>query len=563
MKYWPGFLLLLASWLQPLHLLPWVSWHSEVLAFAAISWFFAVELMEQKKQRCHFFVWPTAAFLPLVMVLLVWIQFGLGLIHFFGDALVICFYLAMCSVAIAVGGAWGARSLSEGINPNTQSLVYQLAIALSACAVLSVFLALAQAFDVWNLVDWIVRLPGFRRPGANVGQPNHFATLQLMGVASVGLLFESRRVGYALANVLLALLVLGLAMSESRTGLLSAVVLTAWWVFKRRVVPFRFTAAPIIAGWIGLLFLLWAWPKFITHCYFVSGGASLDTSAGSRLLVWAQLLEAAMQHPWLGWGFREISKAHNAILDHYQHSEPFTYAHNLVLDLVVGLGFPIAVALLGFLANWFWHRLRSTTSLVPWYCIALVVPVVVHSMLEYPFSYAYFLIPVMLVVGVLEAHLAPSRIYRWRLSFTAMSALLLLLFLAWSVTEYVRIEEDFRVARFDALHIGKTPIEYERPTTYLLTQLDTMVTATRIVPSSGMNISEIELLRSAAMRFPWTAIQNRYALALALNGNREEAVRQLKVMRAMHGEKTYAGIRANWEALAESKYPELGKLKFP
>ncbi|MFZ3128022.1 MAG: Wzy polymerase domain-containing protein, partial [Rhodoferax sp.] len=205
----------------------------------------------------------------------------------------------------------------------------------------------------------------------------------------------------------------------------------------------------------------------------------------------------------------------------------------------------------------------STSSLLPWYCIALVAPVAVHSMLEYPFSYAYFLIPVMLAVGVLEAHLAPNQTHRWRLSFTAIGAMLLSLILVWSVTEYVTIEEDFRVARFDALHIGKIPIGYERPTTYLLTQLDTMLTATRMVPSDEMNTSEIELLRNAAMRFPWTAIQNRYALSLALNGNPEEAIRQLKVMRAMHGEKTYVGIRASWEALAESKYPQLGNLHLP
>lgn len=563
MKYLPGFLLLLASWLQPLHLLPWVSWHSEVLAFAAIGWFFAVELVERKNQRHYYFLWPVAALLPLAMALLVGVQFAFGLIPYFGDALVISLYFVICSMAIAVGRAWGVQALSEETNANAQPLIYQLAVALSVCAVLSVFLALAQAFDVWNAADWIVRLPGFRRPGANVGQPNHFATMLLIGVVSVGFLFESKRVGSALANVLLALLLLGLAMSESRTGLLSAAVLTAWWGVKRRTMHFRFTRGPVIAGWAGLLFLLWAWPKFITHYYFGNDGASLDTSAGSRLVVWPQLLEAAMQRPWFGWGLREISAAQNAVLDHYQRSEPFTYAHNLVLDLAVGVGFPSTVALLGLLAYWLWYRLKSASSAVPWYCIASVIPLAVHSMLEYPFSYAYFLVPAMLAVGVLEACLAPHRIYRWRLSFTVWGALLLLLILAWSAAEYVAIEEDFRAARFDALRIGKTPIEYERPSIYLLTQLDAMVVATRMVPSPAMTASEIELLRRAAMRFPWTAIQNRYALSLALNGNSDEAIRLLKVMRAMHGEKTYAGIRASWEALAESKYPELSKLKLP
>jgi hypothetical protein len=50
---------------------------------------------------------------------------------------------------------------------------------------------------------------------------------------------------------------------------------------------------------------------------------------------------------------------------------------------------------------------------------------------------------------------------------------------------------------------------------------------------------------------------------LALNGNPDEAVRQLKVMRAMHGEKTYQGIKSNWQELASSKYPQLSDIAFP
>ncbi len=48
-------------------------------------------------------------------------------------------------------------------------------------------------------------------------------------------------------------------------------------------------------------------------------------------------------------------------------------------------------------------------SLSPRYCLALTLPVAVHSMLEVPFAYAYFLVPVMFAVGALEGALCPSR----------------------------------------------------------------------------------------------------------------------------------------------------------
>jgi hypothetical protein len=42
-----------------------------------------------------------------------------------------------------------------------------------------------------------------------------------------------------------------------------------------------------------------------------------------------------------------------------------------------------------------------------------------------------------------------------------------------------------------------------------------------------------------------------------LNGQPEEARRQIKVMRAMHGEKAHKRLMASWKVLAKSTYPEL------
>ena len=40
-------------------------------------------------------------------------------------------------------------------------------------------------------------------------------------------------------------------------------------------------------------------------------------------------------------------------------------------------------------------------------------------------------------------------------------------------------------------------------------------------------------------------------------------MRQLRVMRALYGEKMYQEIKANWSALAKDKYPQLRELKLP
>jgi O-antigen ligase len=563
MKYLPGFILLLASWLQPLHILPWVSWHSEVLAFAALAWFFSVELFIRIKSRQAFVVVPRVAMAPLALGLAVMIQFGAGQIQFFGDALILSVYLACCAMVIGVGRAWGEHDALAQTTSDSQPLLGQLAVIVLIGAAASVLIALVQVFNVWGEADWISRIDGFRRPNSNIGQPNNFATLLLMGIASLAFLLEAKRLSTTLAVILLVLLTLGIAMSESRTGLLSAMVLTAWWFHKRQIFKRKGAVALVATGWVSLLFLVWAWPLFITFSQHGEGLAQINVSAGGRLVAWPQLLEAVMQRPWFGWGLREVSEAHNAVLSHYASGEPFTYAHNIVLDLAIGLGLPMTALILGLFAYWAWRRLKAVDASATWYCIALAIPLAVHSMLEFPFSYVYFLVPVLLAVGVLEAATAPRSIVRLRTSFTTLGAASLFLLMIWSAVEYVAIEEDFRVARFEALRVGQTPSDYNRPKVHLLTQLDVMLAASRMVPLPEMSPTDIELLRSAAMRFPWTAIQNRYALSLALNGNPDEAIRQLRVMRAMHGEKHYQALKANWELLASDKYPQLGQLKLP
>jgi hypothetical protein len=227
------------------------------------------------------------------------------------------------------------------------------------------------------------------------------------------------------------------------------------------------------------------------------------------------------------------------------------------------MGVPLTALLVLVTGAWLWRRGQSANQLLSWYCLAVVLPVAVHSMLEFPFAYAYFLVPVMFVLGVLERTAASKP----ALSVGARPAVLLLFIASfigvWSVVEYVSIEEDFRVARFEALRVGQTPSDYQRPTVVLLTQLSALLDGSRILPRPGMKADELALAKNVALRYPWTATQNRYALSLALNGDPEEAIRQLRVMRTLHGEGTYEEIKANWDNLARNKYPQLRELKLP
>lgn len=548
-------ILLVLALLQPLHFLPWISWHNEVLAFAAVLLLAWQGVIRAGKNDFSGSVAFPATVIPLVgLLVLIWIQLAIGRITFFGDALVLTIYIIGCVLSLALGLA---------VSGNQRSYTLP-AWTLLVSAFLSVVLALVQTFDVWDSFPWINRMAQLRRPGGNLGQPNQLATLLLMGLASLVFLFETKKLG-RLASVLLALsLLVGLAITESRTGILSFFVLAIWWFAKRKTINFKLSPWLVMLAGTGFLFLFWRWPVLMDEI-LQSGdiGAKVNTGLGGRWLVWPQLFEAIWQRPWFGWGFGQVSTAHNAVVDGYASSEPFTYAHNILLDFVLGVGIPVAV-LFGVMSMvWLWRRLKSARTLVPWYCLAIVLPVAMHSLLEFPFAYAYFLLPVMFSLGALEglAGIKPAI----RLGVKPVAAILLgtTVIMAWTVVEYVSIEEDFRIVRFEALKLGSTPSDYERPTVVLLTQLDALLKGGRIVPKPGMSADEVALARTVALRYPWPATQSRYALSLALNGNPNEAIRQLRVMRALHGEKTYAQVRDGWKIAAAEKYPQLKDLTLP
>jgi O-antigen ligase len=553
--------LLIFGWLCSLHFMPWVSWHSEALAFLSV-WLLALSFMPSPWQarRTAPLPIPGAALLFLGLGVVVFIQAAVGLITFWGDALVLEFYLALCVAALTLGFSWGRTAQAhpqQSAQHRLPDLLQAMAWTLVAGAVASSVVALVQVFDVWENFGWIVRTEYVRRPGANLGQPNQLATLLLMGLASLLYLRERNKLSVVPALLGFILLAIGLAATESRTGVLSSLLLCGWWFVGRSRAGLRLSPWAVVAGVAGFLALFLTWPLLMSSSDNFAPGAEVDARAGMRLVVWPQLLDALSMRPWLGWGLREISKAHNAVASNYSLSEPYTYSHNIGLDLALGLGLPLAGFLIVVVTMWLWRRVRSVRSL------AAVLPVAVHSMLEFPFAYAYFLAPTLFLVGVLEAMSGVRpvlRLARWPM---AAGLLLVTIAGAWSVVEYLMIEEDFRVARFEALHIGQTPTDYERPKIHLLTQLDALLHGARIVPHPGMTADELELARKVALRFPWPATQNRYALSLALNGNPAEALRQMKVLRALHGEATYLQIKANWETLGNSKYHQLTQIALP
>ena len=562
-----GAVALVLSWLTTEHFLPWVSWHAETLVFLVVfvlAWTATVACWRSApshRVRVPLLALPFGIFGVVALV-----QILTGVMTFWGDVVVVWFYAALCITCLILGFNTGPAPEAElgGKRATSWSPVEWLALAFVVGSIASVVIAFAQVFDLWEYSAWIVRTPDLRRPGGNLAQPNQLATLLVMGIASVAFLHLSGRLAASASVVVVLFVCAGLAATESRSGVLGLITLALWWQLKRRAVASALSRWVAPAVGLGFLAMFIAWPHLLDWMQLLEGRAESRFSQGDlRLAMWTQLLEAAWQRPWWGWGILEVAKAHNSVAHAHAINNPFSYSHNLVIDWAVWMGLPIALALTSVTAVWLWRRLRAVNQLTPWYCLAVAAPLATHSMLEFPFAYAYFLAPVLFLLGVLEASLGVKPVLDVGLKPMLAALLVLSAAMLWSVAEYFAIEEDFRIVRFEQLRIGHTASDHHRPDVIVLTQLGALLSGSRVELRPNMPPEDMEQLKQLALRYPWVATQYRYAMALALNGQQQEAIRQFQVIRWQRDEKLYQKIRKEISELARGRYPQLRTLNLP
>ncbi|RZL68400.1 MAG: hypothetical protein EOP77_01440 [Variovorax sp.] len=559
-----GMLSLGLAWLVPTHFLPWMSWHSEVLAFFGV---FTLAWCGWQKSRAGSsaggIALPQAVIPFLLIAIIAFVQRLSGQIPFWGNVWTIWLYLGICIAGVTFGAAvlvprHGHREVDGNLEPLTS-----FALILAIFGMIATAMSLAQVFSLWEHTGFIVQMADVRRPGGNTAQPNHLATIQVMAAASALYLSRKQKLTTFSLCILVGYLAAGIAITESRTGALSFIALLLWWSRLHLTSQDKAKRIQVAAALAALfVFMFVAWPHFL-NIFLLTDEATINLTSSSRLIVWQQLLAALALHPWIGWGIGGVSKAHNAVASAYGVSSPFTYSHNLFLDLFLWVGIPASLALAIPCVVWLSRRLAEARKPRQWYAVAVFVPLVIHSMFEYPFAYGYLLAPAMVLFSLVahESKIKPLVIVSSNVAacfLLAWSALM-----AISIKEYLEIGEEFTRARFQIARIGLSPPTTDDYPVVVLTQLAALAHAARWTPARPVTADQLGLLRSVALQYPWIATQYRYAIALALNGQNAEAERQFKVIRAHFGPVKFSAVRVAVRELADSQFPELAKLQLP
>ena len=281
-------------------------------------------------------------------------------------------------------------------------------LALLAAGVLSALIGLVQVFDPESTGGALIAATGAgERAVGNLRQPNHLSSLLLWSMIAAVFLLRTRRLPAALALALYALMLYGVVLTGSRTGLLGTLLLAAWGALDRsleRRERLLLVLTPLVYGllWLGMA----EWAR--AHAQVFAGEAQIRQSdpSSSRFGIWKNTASLIAMHPWLGVGFGEFNFAWSLTPFPDRPVAFFDHTHNLVLQFAVELGLPLAALVLALLVRALWEAWRAAQGAdAAWApaaraALVIVLMAALHSQVEYPLWYAYFLLPAAFAFGL-------------------------------------------------------------------------------------------------------------------------------------------------------------------
>jgi O-antigen ligase len=528
-------------WLLPNHYPPWSAFHMDAWAAAALLPMAAAVLWRTQ----HDHQMSVLAASTLIVSLLPGLQYFGGLIEFSGSAWLAFAYLLAFSLAIVVGSRWERQTpdqLGDG-----------LFLAIGVAALLSVGIQLHQwlglnIFEVWLMADQS------GRPFANFAQPNQMATFLLWGLLALAWGGVRGHIRPTVMVFAATYLLFGLALTSSRTAWLGICILgLASWLW-RTLLPWR--RGPWVTSFLtaGFFATLWILPA-ITQALLLDSrdqdfGDLVRLSGESRPQIWAMFLQAATLKPWIGYGWNQVSYAHLAVATEYPAlAVLFAHSHNLFLDLMLWCGVPLGLLLSFGLCLWFWRRLRAVADAQALLLFLLVAVVANHALLELPLHYAYFLLPTGLAMGALDSRTSALMLSLRRAWVTSSTWLVCITLLGFVVYDYMRIEASYQVLRFEWAGV-RSKADRNPPDVFVLDQLRALIVYARFEPTREMPNAKLEWMRKVASVYPSSGVIHKYAVALAWNGQPDEAAIWLRRMCAMSPASQCGAIKRSWQGLA-------------
>ncbi|HEY9067029.1 MAG TPA: Wzy polymerase domain-containing protein, partial [Burkholderiaceae bacterium] len=358
-------------------------------------------------------------------------------------------------------------------NGSGRAALRALCVGLVVASLASSAIGMIQVFAP-SLADgaWVAKTGFEGRAVGNMRQPNHLSSLLLWGIIAVAWLGdhdeggsnEARSLRHVMTWAVALLFIFCVVLTASRTGAIGTGLLTLWALLDRRLSrPTRW-----LLGLMPLFYLVFwlgnsAWADYTHHVF---GGETRFSTSGdissSRYAIWRNTLELIKMHPWFGVGFGEFNFAWTLTPFPDRPVAFFDHTHNLPLQLIVEMGIPLGLLVLGLLLFALYRALRnvmpqpdrdpSLPPQAPTAAFMIVLMIGLHSLLEYPLWYAYFLLPTAFAWGLclgdpsrrskvvtVEAAASTTEPSPWRIRPLLVGSLLMLFSGAFVLYDYMKV----------------------------------------------------------------------------------------------------------------------------
>ena len=350
---------------------------------------------------------PGIVLLPIGLMMLLLLQFLFGQVNHFDQVLLLSLYFLFAALLMLLG-----QHLRAELGLPFVTTV--LAAFLLAGAELNTLAGILQHYRWHTFLDGFITGKVSAAVFGNIAQPNHYANYIALGLISLGLLHT--RLGWrAWLTALLAtpmLFVLVLSASRSAWLYLSLILLLAW-LWQRRDRALRPLFIYTAALWLGYLAM-----HGVVQLPWLQGSSGSITAAarlfgevnsgGIRLHLWREAGLIFAQYPLFGAGFGQFAWQHLLLAAELRNpaiTGLYNNAHNIVLQLAAETGVAGLAVLFVTLGLWAWQAFVRHAQFTRdhWWGYAVLGVFAIHSLLEYPLWYAYFIGIAAFVLGAFDS----------------------------------------------------------------------------------------------------------------------------------------------------------------
>lgn len=397
-------LIIVIPFIQPAHSLPLPSFYSEWVAFALGTASAFVLLLHRFWITCKA---PKIAAHLFVFVVVLVAQAIFSEHAYSAQWLLPAIYICWAAILTIV-----VRWIAEQIGlDQTLTLIAWFFVAGGG---LQATVGIAQYFESPGLfASWIDIKQGSNIDG-NIAQRNHFATQ--ISLASVALiyLFSIGRLSAGLSIALLGCFAFAVALSGSRAVLLYTLLITFFSTIAYRkqadTVHFRFLwmSSLLLFFFLFMQLLLPILTRWFTDILIELGFMTSDLRLLTafernqtegillRTSEWQKSWQMFIQAPFFGvgignYGWHSFLLQGTPTFASVAKPELFHHSHNIFFQVLAEFGLVGIFILLWLLWSWLRQFIRRWLTTAYWFIGSCLAILLVHSNLEYPLWYSYFL----------------------------------------------------------------------------------------------------------------------------------------------------------------------------